>query len=123
MKLPSFRVTSVVTVADSVAKVEASGHCGTSWHEPLVRDSWFDANFSNACKNHDRCYETCGKSKSSCDSQFERNMEAACRDAYPGGGVDYITRNTCIGIANTYAVAVEQLGGDAYRDAQRASRC
>lgn len=123
MKLPKFSVAPFRSAIAGNIVVEPSGHCGTSWHEPLVRDTWFDANFSNACKSHDQCYDTCGKSKSSCDSQFERNMEAACRDAYPGGGVDYIRRNTCIGIANTYAVGVEQFGGDAYRDAQRASRC
>ena len=108
---------------DSVLSLTPSGHCGTSWHEPLVRDRWGDADFSDACKNHDECYETCGASKSSCDSQFERDMEAACRDAYPGGGLDYVRRDSCIGIANAYAVAVERMGGDAYRAAQSNRGC
>lgn len=100
-----------------------SGYCGTGRSESLVRDTWGDADFSDACKGHDECYETCGKSKDSCDRQLERDMESECRRAYPGGGLDYVTRNACIGIANTYAVAVERLGGDAYRAAQRSSGC
>ena len=103
--------------------IEPSGHCGTSWHEPLVRDSWGDANFSDSCKAHDECYETCGRSRDGCDRQFERDMESECRSTYSGGGFDYVKRNSCIGVANTYAVAVERMGGDAYRAAQRSSGC
>jgi hypothetical protein len=62
-------------------------------------------------------------SKEDCDGQFERNMEAQCRHTYDGGGLDTIARNACIGAANTYALAVERMGGDAYRAAQRASSC
>ena len=123
MKLPKFSVASLRSADVCNMAVQPSGYCGTGWHEPLVRDSWFKANFSDACKKHDRCYDTCGSSKASCDSQFERDMESACRDAYPGGGIDYVRRNSCIGIANTYAVAVERFGGDAYRAAQRNSGC
>ena len=123
MKLPKFSLCASDSRKEAAGGIAPSGHCGTSWHEPLVRDQWGDANFSDSCRNHDRCYETCGSSKASCDSQFERDMESACRDAYSGGGIDYVRRNSCIGIANTYAVAVERMGGDAYRDAQRASSC
>lgn len=106
-----------------VASVVPAGHCGTSWHERFVRDSWGDADFSNACQIHDECYSTCGESKGGCDRQFEAAMEAECRASYPGGGLAYIKRNACIGAANTYAVAVERFGGDAYRAAQQASNC
>ena len=50
-------------------------------------------------------------------------MEAECRRTYRGGGFNSIARNTCIGVANTYALAVERMGGDAYRAAQSASAC
>jgi hypothetical protein len=125
MRLPIFSGCSgyVQRLARRFDAVEPSGHCGTSWHEPFVRDSWGDANFSEACKAHDRCYDTCGNSKDSCDRQFERDMEDECRSTYDGGGLDLIKRNACIGAANTYAVAVEQFGGDAYHAAQQASNC
>lgn len=126
MKLPLMAVGSQPVVhcaLHSRSPVHPAGYCGTSWHEPLVRDRWGDANFSDACRQHDRCYETCGRSQADCDHEFERNMEAECRRTYPGGGIDYVRRNSCIGVANTYAVAVEQLGGPAYRDAQQHRGC
>ena len=127
MKLPRFSVPARhIVPCDGLlpaSSLTTSGHCGTSWHEPFVRDRWGDADFSGSCKKHDQCYETCGSSRSSCDSQFERDMETACRDAYPGGGIDYARRSSCIGVANTYSVAVERMGGDAYRAAQRNSGC
>lgn len=123
MKLPRFSICLARSSRKWSKGVEPSGHCGTSWHEPLVRDRWGDADFSDACRKHDNCYETCGSSKSSCDAKFERDMESACHDAYPGGGIDFIRRNSCIGVANTYAVAVERMGGDAYRAAQQNNGC
>lgn len=126
MKLPLLTspvLGTLPTSAELDNAVEPSGHCGTSWHESFVRDRWGNADFSDACKAHDECYDTCGKSKASCDRQFERDMESECRSTYSGGGFDYIKRNACIGVANTYAVAVEQMGGDAYRAAQRSSGC
>ena len=128
MKLP--QLTSVSRLHEiakggctSADAVDPSGYCGTGWHKPLVPDNWGDANFSDSCKAHDECYDTCGGSKPDCDHQFERSMEAECRRAYPGGGIDYVRRNSCIGVANTYAVAVEHLGGPAYHDAQTNSGC
>lgn len=128
MKLPHLSFGSRLREAARVGHtssdaVEPSGYCGTGWHERLVRDRWGDANFSDSCKAHDECYDTCGRRKPDCDHQFELNMEAECRRAYPGGGIDYVRRNSCIGVANTYAVAVERMGGDAYRAAQRNSGC
>ncbi len=106
-----------------ISPLGPSGHCGTSWHEPLVRDTWFDADLSEACKQHDECYEKCGMAKEACDRQFERSMETECRRAYPGGGLNTAKRSACVGIANTYAVAVERMGGDAYRAAQAGAGC
>src|SRR5205085_9914975 len=119
MKLPArilpLKIYQSQSGLQQAASIVPAGYCGTSWHEPYVRDSWGGANFSDACKTHDTCYDTCGKAKEDCDGQFERDMEAECRRTYSGGGLDSIARNTCIGVANTYALAVERMGGDAYR--------
>ena len=124
MKLPNCVLSRTSLVAAfPPTPVVPSGYCGTSWHEPLVPDRWGKANFSSACKSHDECYDTCGMRQRDCDAQFERNMEAECRHTYPGGGLDIVKRNACIGIANTYAIAVERMGGDAYRAAQNSSGC
>ena len=124
MKLPNIGLAIASRIArPSQSHITPAGHCGTSWHEPLVPDRWGDADFSTACKTHDQCYSACGSRKATCDRQFEREMEATCSRAYPGGGFDYVRRNACIGIANTYAVAVEQFGDSAYREAQHANGC
>jgi hypothetical protein len=37
-------------------EIQASGACGTGWHESLVPDRWNRADFTGACRNHDQCY-------------------------------------------------------------------
>ncbi len=120
---PGASSSSSAQCYQTVRSFMPSGYCGSGSTEKLIRDRYFDADFSDACKAHDKCYDTCGRSKDSCDRQFERDMESECRSTYSGGGLDYIKRNACIGVANTYAVAVERMGGDAYRAAQRSSGC
>jgi hypothetical protein len=102
--------------------IEMSGACGTGWNEPWVRDSWGNANFTGSCRTHDRCYETCGRSKEDCDRTFHSDLRSACRRAY----TSYWHRpylRACLEMANTYHSAVDRMGGDAYRAAQRASNC
>jgi len=99
-----------------------AGACGTGWHEPLVPDRWGRADFTGACRNHDQCYDTCGRSKDDCDSAFHGDLRSACRDAY-SSWLQRPLRRTCLELANTYHSAVHRMGGDAYRDAQRNSGC
>ncbi|KAK7814570.1 hypothetical protein U0070_005873 [Myodes glareolus] len=35
---------------------------------------------TKCCNQHDRCYETCGKSKSDCDEEFQYCLSKICRD-------------------------------------------
>ncbi|ELV13708.1 Group XIIA secretory phospholipase A2 [Tupaia chinensis] len=35
---------------------------------------------TRCCNQHDRCYETCGHSKSDCDEQFQACLSKICRD-------------------------------------------
>ncbi|MFO0896673.1 MAG: hypothetical protein U0836_04510 [Pirellulales bacterium] len=81
-----------------------------------------DADFTPACEAHDSCYETCGREKSDCDSQFLGHLRDACRNGYSGWW-QAPGREACNVVAETYALAVRRLGGDAYRAAQRASHC
>lgn len=94
------------------------GSKGTQW----VRNSWGKANFSGACKAHDDCYDTCGRSKSNCDRDFLGNMRTACNRAY-SKPYEAVTRNACNRIADGYYEAVSRMGGDAYRKAQREKGC
>jgi hypothetical protein len=123
MKLP-IKPAKIATliVGLPMRGVVPSGACGTSWHEPFVRDRWGDADFTDACRAHDRCYETCGRNKDDCDHAFHVDLRAECRNAY-GGGLEAPLRRICLELANTYHSAVHRNGGDAYRAAQRASGC
>jgi len=97
-----------------------SGTCGSGRFENWIRDSYGDADFTGACRNHDKCYDTCGKRKEDCDDVFKSEMHDVCNSTYSSWNP---TRALCIGIANTYYSAVNRLGGDPYREAQAASGC
>lgn len=72
----------------------------------------YNSKFRNACNEHDRCYSTPGKSKSSCDSEFLDDMIDTC----------FYLDLACLGAANTYAgaVAFSPQGQEAYDDSQAA---
>ena len=99
-----------------------SGTCGSGWNEPWIRDRYGNANFTHACGNHDRCYDTCGKNKEHCDDVFKSEMHDVCNRAYSSRW-HVVQRRLCKETANTYHSAVNRMGGDAYRAAQRANGC
>jgi hypothetical protein len=77
--------------------------------------------FTEACNNHDVCYDTCNSSKSGCDQGFLADMTAACADAYPGRSrYNQYMRQACVTDATLYFYAVSQTsaGTDAYESAQ-----
>lgn len=114
--------TLFVTLGLVFASASAFGWntCGEagSWKRRLVPDQFGKARFSPACNNHDRCYEKCGKKKDNCDQDFHSDLDDACKKAYPS----YL-RGPCYTASDTYHSAVHRMGGDAYRAAQKKSRC
>lgn len=50
--------------------------------------NWFNSGtgFKPACDNHDRCYETVGKSKEACDNTFKADMDKICATGTPVTG-------------------------------------
>lgn len=96
--------------------------CGSGWTERLVPNRWGNANFTPACRNHDDCYDTCGKSQAACDSQFASDLQRICRRAY-NSPWHVLQRRACQGVAVTYAAAVMAAGAPFYIAAQRAQRC
>lgn len=68
-----------------------------------------NALFTPCCHTHDRCYGTCGSTKSSCDSSFLSCMNSACPWWNP----------VCKGIAAAYYAAVLTFGCSSYQTAQR----
>lgn len=99
-----------------------SGTCGRGSYEHLIRDSYGGADFTDACRNHDKCYDTCGKSKEHCDDVFKSKMHDVCNSTYASIW-HTVQRRLCKETANTYHSAVNRMGGDAYREAQRTNGC
>jgi RHS repeat-associated protein len=52
------------------------GSRGTEWIPDFI---WPYYDFTEPCEIHDKCYETCGKSKAQCDFEFLQNMQKKCR--------------------------------------------
>lgn len=93
-------------------------YCGSGPNEPLVPDWLYGINISNACYNHDICYDQCGKSKAQCDNDLRRDIEQACNSA-PSQQI----KQEYYRMARQYQWAVQSFAGGAYDDAQKAGCC
>ena len=121
-----FLVTSSIAFFSTPRAIEAQvdlGVCGSGKYERMfIPDSWGGADFSDACKKHDRCYDTLGSSKSSCDDEFRANLRQECKNTYTSWA-HAVQRRSCLEAANTYYETVKRMGGDAFRDAQKNATC
>lgn len=111
-----------IAVSVHESRLLPQGTCGSGWSEPWIRDSWGNADFAEACRRHDDCYDTCGQQKDDCDNRFRGAMHDACGQAYSSPW-QVVQLRACKEIANTYHSAVHRMGGDAFRNAQRESNC
>lgn len=96
--------------------------CGTGWNSPLVPEAFGRASFAEACRRHDYCYAECGASRQRCDQDFRRDLENACRDAYPVGGRGG-PRSACLSRAQTYHRVVDRVGDGPFDNAQAGCSC
>ncbi len=105
-----------------IQKIAQLGNCGSSkWQRLAIRDSWGGANFGPHCAEHDKCYETLGNRKEDCDNQFSTGLRNECKSTY--NSVWHVTqKKLCSETANGYHSAVNRMGGDAYRAAQREAK-
>ncbi len=67
--------------------------------------------FQGCCNNHDKCYGTCGSSKSNCDSTFQTCMKRTCRSGILG--------LPCRLAADAYFQAVKTFGCNPFQNAQQ----
>lgn len=89
--------------------------CGDAGTDRKIPDSFGTFSFLGACRRHDICYGTCGKSKELCDKNFYDDMKSEC-DKLPW----YMrSKRNCNFAASAYVTAVAVKGGDAYRNAQK----
>jgi len=70
-------------------------------------------NFTQACINHDRCYDTCRKPKLICDGNFYDDARKQCQ------GTSTAVRVLCEEAAYEYYLTLFYGGGPAYSAAQR----
>ena len=91
----------------------SAGGCGSGWTDYVIPDNYIAWDFSSACAEHDRCYSTCGSSKSKCDIDFRAAMLKECPSWWKPR-----FRLACIRAANIYYLGVWGLGGFPYGRAQ-----
>ena len=94
--------------------------CGAEGGKKFPMD-FGTSSFEVPCRNHDRCYEICGKSRLECDEAFLRDAKDECKNPAVKrmGGIFSI----CEGMANHYYTALREGGRDAYLKAQRKNGC
>ncbi|KAM6221663.1 group XIIA secretory phospholipase A2 [Rhynchocyon petersi] len=75
---------------------------------------------TKCCNQHDRCYETCGKSKNDCDEEFQYCLSKICRDVQKTLGLTQHVQ-ACETTVELLFDSVIHLGCKPYLDSQRAA--
>ncbi|MBI5409589.1 MAG: RHS domain-containing protein [Nitrospirae bacterium] len=110
----------VYTKANPINLMDPSGLvCGSGWTDKIVPDSYGNFDFTRPCENHDKCYDSCGKSKPICDVLFFNNMMQECSKLT----WNPISQLGCIETATIYYTAVVTFGYPAYNNAQKGACC
>jgi secretory phospholipase A2 len=102
--------------------VSAPTGCGAKALK-AVPDRWDAASFAGACDRHDGCYDTCNRSKTACDDDFARDLQAACRLAYGDESAWDPTLGECLAVAGVYAAVVRGTAGDIAYAADQGNAC
>jgi len=85
--------------------------CGDERTDRWVPDNPLGFRFLSACRTHDRCYDTCGTIRQSCDMEFRRMLISIC--------MSYGMNTTCTNLALAYYSTVSSEGESAYQRAQQ----
>jgi hypothetical protein len=104
---------------------DAVNGCGSEPPTDLVPDKFYFVSFTDACNNHDRCYNTEGTSQPACDLGLRGDLRAACKSAIgwlnplmppaPPGTLwkhDAASLARCYAMAETYFAAVAAVGAN-----------
>jgi hypothetical protein len=91
--------------------------CGSGWNTDAVPDSFGGANFSDACKNHDTCYEACSSLQNTCDVNLRDEMKDECKDTFHKAH-EVLVKNSCLKAVDGYYASVKNAGGSSFKEAQ-----
>lgn len=73
----------------------------------------FLTGFEDQCNNHDKCYNNCQETKSSCDLEFLYMMYSKCNDSW-----DFENKSPCKTAADKMFELVRDRGESAFNEAQ-----
>lgn len=76
--------------------------------------------FYYACRNHDACYGTCGRTRWGCDWDFLKDARDACKNPLV---LDAGELGVCRKLSIGYYLALRWGGRDAYITAQKDKKC
>ena len=62
----------------TASKSSIGDYCGSDGNSQYIPEGIAATSFQNACKKHDKCYATAGKSQEECDQQLGRGILEAC---------------------------------------------
>jgi len=81
-----------------------------------------DFDFSEACNEHDKCYQRCESGRFGCDWNFRKNIIKICdKFHFPSRGGEIPKYEFCLRLADIYFFAVFRFGSGMYKDGQNAS--
>ncbi len=128
-------IVVAVLLFAQIPSVYAGGDCGAEgdWRSSMIPDRWPPPKVKQhlrlpigqiktvrvykACRGHDRCYETPGAKRQSCDAKFLEDINSECEKVYPSM-LELPLREACLLAAKGYYRAVSDHGADAFREAQ-----
>ena len=91
---------------------------GDGMREKAIPEGIPGVRFTECCKQHDKCYDSCGKPRDCCDWAFADCLHDTCKKAGKSS-TDPARPTLCDQVASTYFMFVSNYGGDWYNDAQK----
>jgi len=108
--------------ATGLPEKQSGKTCGSGWNFTIVWEGYRGlVPFTEACRRHDRCYETCGMGRKRCDDQFWQDARSLCSNAHALLGTRLV--GDCVRRANFMYRVIRLFGEGPYRDAQASANC
>jgi RHS repeat-associated protein len=96
--------------------------CGSGWSFAFTPETYRGlVTFTEVCRAHDKCYDTCGRGKAECDLELRENARSTCFRAHPRVGMRFIL--DCLRRAQMMYNMVDWFGDEPYRKAQAKCKC